>query len=91
MDKDQLTKFLESFDDLKAAVRDQTTDFYVEIAHNRRVSVSDFTGRCLVDLREYFQDKSGGPPKPGKKGICFDVGLLDVITCHINEIMTVMK
>lgn len=40
----------------------------VKLANNnkRRVTVSKFSGRWLVSIREYYEDKSGDM-KPGKK------------------------
>ncbi len=35
----------------------------------RRLTVSRFTGRPRVDIREFYEDKNDGKLKPGKKGI----------------------
>ncbi|KAK7183296.1 transcriptional coactivator p15 family protein [Paraphaeosphaeria sporulosa] len=39
----------------------------------RRVTVSDFKGQTLVSIREYYEDKSDGQMKPGKKGISLPI------------------
>ncbi|KAF2676309.1 PC4-domain-containing protein, partial [Lentithecium fluviatile CBS 122367] len=43
---------------------------YVAIKPNgtRRVTISDFKGKTLVSIREYYED-AAGEMKPGKKGI----------------------
>ena len=91
MDKDQFLRLLENIEDLKKAVEAKDTDFAVEIGQRRRASVSDFTGRCLVDLREYYQPKGTEEMKPGKKGISFDAKLLDVLLNNADAIMEVME
>ena len=87
MDKDQFTILVQNLEDIKGAVREQMSDYFLEIGHNRRATVSDFTGKFLVDLREYYQPKTGGPLKPTKKGISFDVSLLDVLSTHAQDIL----
>ncbi|XP_075040742.1 activated RNA polymerase II transcriptional coactivator p15-like [Mixophyes fleayi] len=43
-------------------------DNMFQIGKMRYVSVRDFKGKLLIDIREYFMDHSGDM-KPGKKGI----------------------
>ncbi|XP_012683978.1 SUB1 regulator of transcription b [Clupea harengus] len=43
-------------------------DNLFQIGKMRYVSVRDFKGKCLIDIREYWMDQSG-EMKPGKKGI----------------------
>merc|ERR1711953_1027054 len=40
-----------------------------DLGKNRKLSVSEFKGRKLVNIREYYED-AGGAMKPGRKGIC---------------------
>ncbi|KAI4258359.1 MAG: hypothetical protein L6R42_005147 [Xanthoria sp. 1 TBL-2021] len=40
-----------------------------EITSNRRVNISEFKGQRMVNIREYYEDKSSGAMLPGKKGI----------------------
>ena len=39
----------------------------LKIGKKRKVSVREFKGKVLVDIREYYEDQSGAV-KPGKKG-----------------------
>lgn len=39
-----------------------------QLGSRKRVSVSEFKGKLLVDIREYYEDKADGSMKPGKKG-----------------------
>jgi len=41
----------------------------LELEGNKRVSVREFKGMALIDIREYYKDKASGDLKPGKKGI----------------------
>ena len=34
------------------------------------MDVREFKGKLLIDLREFYTDRSDGKKKPGKKGIC---------------------
>jgi hypothetical protein len=40
-----------------------------------RVSLTEFKGHRLIDLRIYFEPEDGSERKPTKKGITIDVGL----------------
>lgn len=54
-------------------------DEFWEITSNRRVNISEFKGQRMVNIREYYEDKSSGAMLPGKK-----VGaspLLNVLDC----------
>ncbi|KAL7412110.1 transcriptional Coactivator p15-domain-containing protein [Mrakia frigida] len=42
---------------------------YIELGGSKRVSISEYKGKTLVDIREYYTDKSTQEEKPGKKGI----------------------
>ncbi|KAL8750860.1 MAG: hypothetical protein Q9199_006805 [Rusavskia elegans] len=44
-------------------------DEFWEITSNRRVNISEFKGQRMVNIREYYEDKSSGAMLPGKKGI----------------------
>ncbi|XP_019623881.1 PREDICTED: activated RNA polymerase II transcriptional coactivator p15-like [Branchiostoma belcheri] len=39
----------------------------IQLSNKRYVSVREFKGKCLIDIREYYD--AGGELKPGKKGI----------------------
>ncbi len=40
-----------------------------------RVSLSEYKGHKLIDLRIYYEPEDGGDRRPTKKGITIDVGL----------------
>ena len=44
----------------------------VQLSDKRFVSVSNFRGKILVNIREYYDDRETGERKPGKKGECID-------------------
>merc|ERR1712226_1171521 len=41
-----------------------------ELGRNRKVSINEFRGKVLIDIREYYD--AGGEMKPGRKGISFN-------------------
>jgi len=43
-----------------------------EIGKKRKVSINNFKGKVLIDIREYYEDSEGNE-KPGKKGISLSV------------------
>ena len=40
-----------------------------------RVSLTEYKGHKLIDLRIYYEPEDGGERRPTKKGITIDVGL----------------
>ena len=38
-----------------------------EITSNRRVNITEFKGQKMVNIREYYEDKTSGAMLPGKK------------------------
>ncbi|KAJ7084415.1 transcriptional Coactivator p15-domain-containing protein [Mycena belliarum] len=42
---------------------------FIELGKNKRVTVRSFKGTTLIDIREFYTDKTSGEQKPGKKGI----------------------
>ncbi|KAJ7783216.1 transcriptional Coactivator p15-domain-containing protein [Mycena metata] len=42
---------------------------FVELGKAKRVTVRNFKGSTLIDIREFYTDKETGDAKPGKKGI----------------------
>ncbi|KAM5193985.1 activated RNA polymerase II transcriptional coactivator p15 [Mantella aurantiaca] len=51
----------------KQSNKDQDDNMF-QIGKMRYVSVRDFKGKLLIDIREYFMDQQG-EMKPGRKGI----------------------
>ncbi|KAI0494401.1 hypothetical protein KFK09_024535 [Dendrobium nobile] len=55
-----------------------------ELSKGRRVTVRNWQGRIVVDIREfYFKD---GKELPGKKGISLPLDQWEVLRDHIDEI-----
>ncbi|KAI1270284.1 ssDNA-binding transcriptional regulator [Xylariaceae sp. FL1019] len=52
--------------------RDDDGNAFWQLAPMRRLTISEFKGQTLVNIREYWTDKSG-EMKPGKKGISLTV------------------
>ncbi|KAL8737666.1 MAG: hypothetical protein Q9181_001456 [Wetmoreana brouardii] len=50
------------------AGNEQEEEFW-EITSTRRVNISEYKGQVMVNIREYYEDKSSGFMLPGKKGI----------------------
>ncbi|KAJ3318024.1 Uridine-cytidine kinase-like 1 [Boothiomyces sp. JEL0866] len=44
-------------------------DWSLEISASKKLSISTFTGKPMIDLRNYFKDKTSGEMKPTQKGI----------------------
>ncbi|ORX36816.1 transcriptional Coactivator p15-domain-containing protein [Kockovaella imperatae] len=42
---------------------------YFNLSDTRRVTVRPYSGKILVDVREFYRDKATGEMKPGSKGI----------------------
>ncbi|NP_001002505.1 SUB1 regulator of transcription b [Danio rerio] len=51
-----------------SAKTEKSSDNMFQIGKLRYVSVRDFKGKVLIDIREYWMDQAG-EMKPGKKGI----------------------
>ena len=41
-----------------------------------RVSLAEFKGRPLIDVRVFYKSTTGGEPKPTRKGVCLRLDLL---------------
>lgn len=48
-------------------------DAVFELGNMRKVTVSVFKGRVLVNFREFYEDKATGEEKPGSKGIALSL------------------
>lgn len=49
-----------------------------------RLSLTEFKGYDLVDLRVYYEDEEGNP-KPTKKGISFKTGIISQVVEALQE------
>ncbi|PSS30213.1 RNA polymerase II transcriptional coactivator KIWI like [Actinidia chinensis var. chinensis] len=55
-----------------------------EISKNRRVSVRNWQGKVVVDIREFYV--KDGKQLPGKKGISLSMDQWNVLRDHVDEI-----
>ncbi|GHJ90175.1 hypothetical protein NliqN6_6577 [Naganishia liquefaciens] len=55
-------------EDAVEAFVNENGENYIELSNKRRATVREFKGSTLIDLREYYTDKSG-EEKPGAKGL----------------------
>ncbi|KAK2993443.1 hypothetical protein RJ640_005137 [Escallonia rubra] len=55
-----------------------------EISKNRRVSVRNWQGKVVVDIREFYV--KDGKQMPGRKGISLTMDQWNVLRDHVNEI-----
>eukprot|EP00953_Heterococcus_sp_UTEX-ZZ885_P009996 5853-Heterococcus_DN1.PRE.6 len=55
----------------KAAKKGKASDdgVVISLGGTRQVTVKAYKGKPLIDIREFYNDKSTGELKPGKKGI----------------------
>uniref|UniRef100_W5MI90 Activated RNA polymerase II transcriptional coactivator p15 n=2 Tax=Lepisosteus oculatus TaxID=7918 RepID=W5MI90_LEPOC len=61
-----------------------------QIGKMRYVSVRDFKGKVLIDIREYWMDQEG-EMKPGKKGIALNPEQWNQLKEQISEIDDAVK
>ncbi|CAH8448182.1 unnamed protein product [Dicrocoelium dendriticum] len=61
-------------------------DKMIDLTGKKFVCVRQFKGRTFVDIREYYEDKSSGDLKPGKKGISLNVEQWDNLKQVVDEI-----
>ncbi|KAJ9648952.1 hypothetical protein H2201_002031 [Coniosporium apollinis] len=77
----------------KAAVelgmqKDDNGDEFWEISGKRRVTISTFKGKSMVNIREYYE--AGGKMLPGKKGITMSIEQYNAVVELLPEIETVL-
>ncbi|KAK9816898.1 hypothetical protein WJX72_006917 [[Myrmecia] bisecta] len=64
---DQWAKLRGSAADVSKAADDCDLEYALDLASMRRVTITEFKGRVLIDLREFYEKE--GQQLPGKKGI----------------------
>ncbi|KAI0051235.1 PC4-domain-containing protein [Auriscalpium vulgare] len=57
---------------------------YIELGQKKRVTVRDFKGKTLIDIREFYGD--AGEEKPGKKGISLSVEQWKSLSRSVGDI-----
>ncbi|KAK6305915.1 hypothetical protein J4Q44_G00228400 [Coregonus suidteri] len=72
------------------AANTKTEDGMFQIGRMRYVSVRDFKGKCLVDIREYWTNQDG-EMKPGKKGISLNPEQWTQLKDQMSEIDDAIK
>ncbi|KAM6986167.1 SUB1 regulator of transcription a [Aplochiton taeniatus] len=65
-------------------------DNMFQIGKMRYVSVRDFKGKCLIDIREYWMNQDG-EMKPGKKGIALNPEQWSQLKDQMSEIDDAVK
>ncbi|KAM5449625.1 hypothetical protein MaudCBS49596_004746 [Microsporum audouinii] len=73
----------------KAPKTDSNGDPYWEVSRQRRVTISTFKGRVLVNVREYYE--KDGQDLPGKKGISMTLEQFNNLIALLPEIATVVE
>ncbi|KAI9772097.1 MAG: hypothetical protein M1840_001385 [Geoglossum simile] len=68
---------------------DDNGDMFWEISHSRRVTISEFKGRRMVSVREYYE--KDGKHLPGKKGISMPIDQYSKFLAIIPEIETALE
>jgi len=69
----------------KPAKASQDEETKYEIGRMRYAAVSEFKGKKMVSIREYYQNDAG-EERPGKKGISLSVEQWEKLKSHIKEI-----
>jgi len=59
-------------------------EHYLDLGKKKRVTVRDFKGSTLIDIREYYG--AGDEEKPGKKGIALSVEQWQELSRNVSEI-----
>ncbi|TKR89579.1 hypothetical protein L596_013659 [Steinernema carpocapsae] len=72
-------------------VKNSDGDEMIPIGKMRYVTVREFKGKRMVDIREFYEDKSGGGLKPGKKGICLSAEQFNELKSLLPELEKRLK
>ncbi|KTW28114.1 hypothetical protein T552_01975 [Pneumocystis carinii B80] len=57
----------------------------------RRLSLSRWKGKILIDIREYYEETATGQMKPGKKGLSLTQKQFEYLTAILPEVEIVLK
>ncbi|KAI9800398.1 MAG: hypothetical protein M1825_004168 [Sarcosagium campestre] len=69
--------------------RDEDGAEFWELSKNRRVTVSEFRGKYMVNLREYYE--KDGKSLPGKKGISLPIDQFNALVAVLPHLETALK
>ncbi|KAL4980041.1 transcriptional Coactivator p15-domain-containing protein [Aspergillus desertorum] len=72
-----------------ARKEDKNGDSYWEISKMRRVTISSFRGKTMVNIREYYE--KDGEELPGKKGISLPIDQFSALLTLLPEIETALQ
>ncbi|KAL6239171.1 hypothetical protein BDW75DRAFT_227319 [Aspergillus navahoensis] len=72
-----------------ARKEDLNGDSYWEISKMRRVTISSFRGKTMVNIREYYE--KDGEELPGKKGISLPIDQFSALLTLLPEIETALE
>ncbi|KAL8955544.1 MAG: hypothetical protein Q9183_006602 [Haloplaca sp. 2 TL-2023] len=61
------------------------------ITPTRRVNITSFKNQRMVNIREYYEDKSSGAMLPGKKGISLPIAQYSTLLTHLPSIEKALK
>ena len=64
--------------------RNESNEAYWPLSGTKRITVSEFKGKKMVHIREYYM--AGDEMKPGKKGIALSVQDFELLSSLIGEI-----
>lgn len=68
---------------------DANGDKFWELSKMRRVTISSFRGKTLVNIREYYE--KDGQELPGKKGISLPIDQFSVLVTLLPDIEMALK
>lgn len=77
--------------DISVGDNQPNEEFYIDLGQNKRVSVSEYNKKLLINIREYYQDKASNEMKPGKKGIALNESQFQKLVDNINKIKYQIK
>ncbi|PNS20680.1 hypothetical protein CAC42_2925 [Sphaceloma murrayae] len=72
-----------------SAQRDKDGDLYWELSSSRRVSVTSFKGKQMINIREYYE--KDGQHLPGKKGISLPIEQYTALLHALPQIESALK
>jgi len=82
LSREQWDMFTQVKDDVSKAVASDEKSW--DLGKNKRVSLNEFKGKVLFDIREYYD--AGGQLKPGKKGISLSREQWDIVHSVSDDI-----